>query len=359
MTLDPTFWRGRRVFLTGHTGFKGSWLTLWLHRLGAEVTGFALAPSTSPSLFEAAGLKALCHDHRIGDVRDASALADALLRADPEVVLHLAAQPLVRLSYTDPISTYATNVMGTVHLLEACKRAPSLGSVVVVTSDKCYENKEWIWGYREDEPMGGHDPYSSSKGCAELVVQSWRRSFFPPEATFCLSSARAGNVLGGGDWSPDRLIPDAIVSWHQGRTLTMRSPQAVRPWQHVVDPLRGYLMLAQAGWSDPTQMARGWNFGPRDQDVRPVGEVVKSLATCWGEGARWEVKGQSDHPHEAGLLRLDSSLAASTLGWHPQLDLDACLDATASWYRLFYSGAGATALQDAMGQLMGRGTEAR
>ena len=258
--VDPGFWAGKRVFLTGHTGFKGSWLSLWLQTMGAKVTGFALAPPTSPSLFEAArvadGMTSI-----IGDIRDAAALKDALVAADSEIVLHMAAQPLVRASYDDPVGTYATNVMGTVHLLEAVRAAASVRACVVVTTDKCYENREWAWGYREDEPMGGFDPYSNSKGCSELVTSAYRRSFFQ-HSGIALGSARAGNVIGGGDWAADRLVPDILRAFEQNKPVVIRNPNATRPWQHVLEPLSGYLVLAERLYNDGQAFAEGWNFGP-------------------------------------------------------------------------------------------------
>ena len=320
MVLDRGFWSGRRVLLTGHTGFKGGWLALWLASLGAEVTGFSTPASTSPSLFELAGVG---DDVRSveGDVRDRDAVTSAYRSADPEVVLHLAAQPLVRASYEDPVATYDINVMGTVNVLEAARTARgSLHSIVVVTSDKCYLNREWEWGYRENEALGGHDPYSSSKAGAELVAAAYRDSYGLPVAT-----GRAGNVIGGGDFSADRLVPDAMRALADGEYLRVRNPDAIRPWQHVLCPLHGYGLLAERGERGP------WNFGPADDEARPVRWVAERL------GVRWE-SDSGDHPHEAHFLKLDSSKARTALGWRPGWDLERGLDATAEWYAVHREG---------------------
>jgi CDP-glucose 4,6-dehydratase len=335
--VDPAFWDGRRVFLTGHTGFKGSWLSLWLQRLGAELTGFALAPPTRPSLFEEAGVAAGMAS-RIGDVRDAAALDAALAAARPEVVIHMAAQPLVRASYDDPVGTYATNVMGTVHLLDAVRRAPSVRAVCVVTTDKCYENREWPWGYRETEPMGGFDPYSNSKGCAELVTSAYRRSFFGSGSAVAVASARAGNVIGGGDWAVDRLIPDILAAVVRGEAVAIRSPDAVRPWQHVLEPLSGYLALCQALCERPDVAADAWNFGPRDEDARPVAWIVERLCALWGGDARWQ-RDTREQPHEAHYLKLDISKARALLGWQPRWSLGDALDAIVAWQRAWLARA--------------------
>ena len=331
--MNASFWKGKRVFVTGHTGFKGSWLSLWLQRLGAEVAGYALAPPTDPSLFDqgevGAGMQST-----LADIRDLPPLTDALRAFQPEIVLHLAAQALVRDSYTDPVGTYATNVLGTVHLLEAVRQTPGVRVVVNVTSDKCYENREWLWGYREDEAMGGHDPYSSSKGCAELVASAWRRSFFAGPDGVRLASARAGNVIGGGDWARDRLVPDLLAYIARGEPVPIRNPAAVRPWQHVLEPLHGYLMLAEALYTQGETFAEGWNFGPDEHSIRPVSYVADTLVRAWGDGARWE-QDQAHHPHEARLLKLDSSKARARLGWTPRLDLDAALDWIVNWQRDF------------------------
>lgn len=334
--VDPAFWMGKRVFLTGHTGFKGSWLALWLQRMGAELTGFALAPPTNPSLFEAAhvadGMTSI-----IGDIRDGDALSRAVIDADPEIVIHMAAQPLVRASYDDPVGTYATNVMGTVHLLEAVRRAPSCRAACVVTTDKCYENREWVWGYREDEAMGGHDPYSNSKGCAELVTSAYRRSFFGVGKA-AVGSGRAGNVIGGGDWAADRLIPDILRAVSAGESVLIRNPLSIRPWQHVLEPLSGYLVLCQALWDNPVLAADAWNFGPRDDDARPVQWIVERLCALWGEGASW-VHDERVQPHEANYLKLDISKARAGLGWSPRWSLGDALESIVTWQRAWRSGA--------------------
>ncbi|MFZ4512823.1 MAG: CDP-glucose 4,6-dehydratase [Geothrix sp.] len=345
--MDAAFWRGKRVFLTGHTGFKGSWLSLWLQAMGAEVHGYALAPATDPALYDLAqvgqGMVST-----LGDIRDLPRLTAALQQARPQVVLHLAAQALVRASYTDPVGTYGTNVMGTVHLLEAVRATPSVQAVVVVTSDKCYENREWLWGYREDEPMGGYDPYSNSKGCAELVVSAYRRSFFPAarygEHGVALASARAGNVIGGGDWADDRLVPDVLRALEAGEPAIIRSPGAVRPWQHVLEPLSGYLDLAQALVERGPAFGESWNFGPFDVDARPVQHLVASLVGAWGEAASFRVEAPADAPHEAHLLKLDTSKARARLHWRPRWSLETCLARIVEWHRAKVTGADPRAL---------------
>ncbi|WP_271301146.1 CDP-glucose 4,6-dehydratase [Sphingomonas sp. CV7422] len=335
--VDPAFWAGKRVFLTGHTGFKGSWLSLWLQRMGAELTGFALVPPTSPSLFEVADV-ADRMTSIVGDIRDQPALERALVAADPEIVIHMAAQPLVRASYDDPIGTYATNVMGTVHLLDAVRRAPAVRAVCVVTTDKCYENREWAWGYREDEAMGGYDPYSNSKGCAELVTSAYRRSFFGESSPVALASGRAGNVIGGGDWAVDRLIPDILRAVADGQPVPIRNPLAIRPWQHVLEPLSGYLTLCQALWHDPSHAADAWNFGPRDDDAQPVQWIVERMCTLWGDEAGW-VRDESIQPHEANYLKLDISKARAGLRWQPRWSLGEALDSIVGWHRAWLAGA--------------------
>jgi CDP-glucose 4,6-dehydratase len=333
MSVNRDFWRGKRVFLTGHTGFKGGWLALWLQRMGAELTGYALTPPTNPSLFDAARVGEGMVSH-IADIRDAAALREAMRAARPEVVLHLAAQPLVRASYDDPVGTYATNVMGTVHLLEAVRATPGVRAVVNVTTDKCYENREWIWPYRETDPMGGYDPYSNSKGCAELVTAAYRSSFFNPalagEHGVAIASARAGNVIGGGDWALDRLLPDIIAAFAAGQPVVIRSPHAIRPWQHVLEPLSGYLMLAERLFADGPMWGEGWNFGPRLEDARPVSDIVARMTAKWGKGASWRLS-EGDHPHEATFLKLDISKATERLGWQPRLRLAQALDFTVEW----------------------------
>ncbi|WP_316251181.1 CDP-glucose 4,6-dehydratase [Sphingomonas sp. JC676] len=332
MRVDLEFWRGRRVFLTGHTGFKGSWLTLMLKMLRARTTGYSLPAPTDPSMFELLGL-ASALDHHIGDIRDLAAMETAMREAQPEIVFHLAAQPLVRASYAEPVDTFATNLMGTVNLLDACRRVPSVRTVVIVTTDKCYENTGLTRGYAESDPMGGQDPYSSSKGCAELAVSSYRDSFLRA-AGIGVASARAGNVIGGGDFAIDRLVPDAMRAFCAGNPLEIRNPAAIRPWQHVLDPLAGYLMLAERLHGDPG-FAAGWNFGPAVADAAPVEAVVDSLIECWGEDARW-VRSPGTHPHEAATLMLDCSKAGERLGWHPRLSLDEALKLSADWYRCWH-----------------------
>lgn len=335
LAMNPKFWAGKRVFLTGHTGFKGSWLSLWLQSMGAEVTGFSLAPHTTPSLFEIARVSDGMHSI-IGDIRDLSGLRMAMTEAKPDVVIHMAAQALVRYSYDNPVETYATNVMGTVHLFEAVRATPSVKAVVNITTDKCYENREWSWGYRENEPMGGYDPYSNSKGCAELVTSAYRSSFFNSQDYdkhgVALASVRAGNVIGGGDWALDRLIPDIISAFSEGRPVSIRSPHAIRPWQHVLEPLRGYLMLAEKLFSEGTSYAESWNFGPNDADVKSVSWIVQTLAGQWGGDAKWS-HDTAQHPHEATYLKLDISKVRGRLGWAPVLTLSEALQMIVNWYR--------------------------
>lgn len=337
VAVDPAFWAGKRVFLTGHTGFKGSWLTLWLTMLGAEVKGYALAPDTAPDLFSVARVDEGIQSE-IGDIRDLETLRASMAAFDPEVVIHMAAQPLVLLSYEDPVGTYATNVMGTVHVLEAARRCPSLRAIVSVTTDKCYENREWVWGYREDEPMGGHDPYSNSKGCAELVSAAYRRSFFSEAGGAALATARAGNVIGGGDWARDRLVPDILRAFQDGQPVSTRNPLATRPWQHVLEPLSGYLVLAQALWEEGEDYAEGWNFGPRDEDARPVQWIVEQMAERWGGDAGW-ARAEGFHPHEARYLKLDISKARARLGWSPRWPLAATLERIVDWHKAWMGGA--------------------
>lgn len=333
-------WKGRRVLVTGHTGFKGSWLTLWLHRLGAEVTGLSLPPPTEPSLFEVARVADLV-DHHICDVRDLDRVQAIVSRARPEVIFHLAAQSLVRLSYDLPVETYATNVMGTVHLLEAARQTGGVDAFVCITTDKCYENREWVWPYRETDPMGGHDPYSSSKGCAELVVSAYRRSFFPASAIgsggMALASVRAGNVIGGGDWAADRLLPDLVRAFERNEAPVIRSPNAIRPWQHVLEALHGYLIIAERLIADDAVIADAWNFGPSDDDARPVSWIAAQMQALWGE-TRPPGVWQGHAPHEATLLKLDTSKARSVLGWRPALELAEALGWIVDWHRAMSAG---------------------
>lgn len=335
--IDQSFWAGKKVFLTGHTGFKGAWLSLWLTSLSAQVTGYALTPPTEPSLFELCRIDQLVDSH-IGDVRDLPKLMATMKRAEPEVVIHMAAQPLVRESYHNPVETYSINVMGTVHLLEAVRNCSTVKAVVNVTTDKCYENQEWVWGYRENEPMGGYDPYSNSKGCSELVTAAYRSSFFNAgtysEHGVALASARAGNVIGGGDWAADRLIPDFIRAILAGEPVVIRNPGAIRPWQHVLEPLSGYLMLAQRLYQEGVTYAEGWNFGPEDTDTETVGWIVESLCHKWGNGARYVID-SSSQLHEANFLKLDCSKAKYRLGWKPNWDLETALDKIVEWTKAY------------------------
>lgn len=332
---DEAFWAGRRVLITGHTGFKGSWLSLWLRSMGAEVTGLALDPPTETSLFDAARL-ADDMASTIADVRDRSAVFEVITDASPEIVIHMAAQPLVRASYDDPLGTYATNVMGTAHVLDAIRHTPDVRVVVNVTTDKCYENREWHWGYREDEALGGHDPYSSSKACSELVTSAYRRSFFSGPDCPRLASARAGNVIGGGDWAVDRLVPDALASFERGTAVVLRNPRAIRPWQHVLEPLSGYLLLAERLWEDAAT-AGAWNFGPWDADARPVSWVVDQLSRLWPGSPGWAMS-VGEHPHEAQYLKLDTSRARAELGWAPTWNLRRSLEMIVNWHRGWLSG---------------------
>ena len=340
--LDAETWQGRHVLVTGHTGFKGAWLCLWLARMGARVTGFALAPEGRPNLFDLAAVGSQVQS-TIGDLRDTGAVGRALKEAQPEVVLHLAAQSLVRRSYAEPAQTFDTNVMGTVNLLEAVRQVPSVRAVVVVTSDKCYENRGIARGYVEDDPLGGHDPYSASKGCAEIVAASYRRSFFQEKGMAAIASARAGNVIGGGDWSQDRLLPDLIRAFESGRPALIRNPAAIRPFQHVLEPLAGYLQLAAALLSDGPAQARGWNFGPDAASTATVGAVADIAAAAWGGSAGWTTDG-SVHPHEAAVLMLDASAARQRLHWTPRLPLARAVADTIAWHRELAAGADAASL---------------
>ena len=342
--MNLGFWKDRSVFITGHTGFKGAWLCLWLHHMGARVTGYALEPPTDPSLFKLANMGAEVTDLR-GDVRDAAALESAIKKAEPEIILHLAAQSLVRVSYQEPVETFATNVMGTVHLLDAVRRASSVRAVLIVTSDKCYENREWSRGYRENDAMGGFDPYSSSKGCAELLTAAYRRSFFEGRDGLItgIATVRAGNVIGGGDWAQDRLLPDLLKSFAEGRPAVIRNPLATRPWQHVLEPLRGYLMLAERLFDGDREMPGGWNFGPHGTDVKSVSWVADTAAQHWGGSASW-MRDPSFHPHEAHSLQLDTAKAEGHLGWHPVLNVEDAVAWTVRWYRGLLDGQSASVL---------------
>lgn len=335
-SVTAAFWKGKKVFLTGHTGFKGSWLSLWLQSMGAEVKGFALTPPTTPALFDEAKVGQGMQSE-IGDIRDLQAVTRSMTDFNPDVLIHMAAQPLVRLSYREPVETYATNVMGSLHVLEAARQCLNLRAIVNVTTDKCYENREWEWGYREDEPMGGHDPYSNSKGCVELLTSAYRKSFFNIQQTAALASARAGNVIGGGDWAEDRLIPDILRAFEKGLPVTIRNPQATRPWQHVLEPLSGYLLLAEHLWSYGQSYAQGWNFGPKDEDARPVDWILNHMVETWGDGASWQL-GQDPQPHEANFLKLDISKARARLHWSPTWGLETTLARIVNWHRAWLSG---------------------
>jgi CDP-glucose 4,6-dehydratase len=342
LELSAAFWKDRRVLVTGHTGFKGSWLTLWLDKLGARVGGFALPPDTEPNMFTLASVASKsCFE--FGDIRDLSKLKAFAERFDPDIIIHMAAQALVRPSYDDPVETYSTNVLGTVHVLEVARYCRNLKAIVNVTSDKCYENYERPESYREDEPMGGFDPYSSSKGCAELVTSAYRRSFFADQNSAALASARAGNVIGGGDWAVDRLVPDMMRSFMNDTAVRIRNPDAVRPWQHVLEPLHGYLLLAQK-LCDDAGFAGAWNFGPHDDDARPVVWLADRLVKMWGGSASWEKLTENEQPHEANFLKLDITKATTRLGWRPRLNLEVALQWTVDWYQCLQNGGDVRAL---------------
>lgn len=341
MAIDVDFWRGKRVLLTGHTGFKGSWLSLWLQAMRADLCGLSLLPPTTPNLFSEAkvggGMKSV-----IGDIRDYETVRAVFAEFNPEIVIHMAAQPLVRLSYKDPIATYATNVMGTVHVLEAARHSGCVKAVVNVTTDKCYENKEWVWGYREDEPMGGYDPYSNSKGCSELVSSAFRQSFFQSSG-IALATARAGNVIGGGDWALDRLVPDILRAFESKEPVVIRNPHSTRPWQHVLEPLSGYLALTQRLYTEGQRFAEGWNFGPSDEDARPVQWIVERMVAEWGGESSWQIDG-GQHPHEAHYLKLDISKARSKLGWTPRWTLEETLGRIIHWHKAWLAGENVSAV---------------
>ena len=351
LVIDPSTpenaafsWSGRRVLITGHTGFKGGWLSLWLAQLGANLRGYALDPSTEPNLFHVADVGSVMEDLR-GDIRDKAKLEAAVRDFAPEVVFHLAAQPLVRYSYEDPVGTFATNVMGTAHLLDSLRRTPSVRAVVSVTTDKCYENKEWVWPYRETDPLGGYDPYSSSKACAEIVSAAFRQSYFPVDKLglpdghhVAIATARAGNVIGGGDWSTDRLIPDLVRGFLSGKPVLIRRPHTIRPWQHVLEPLHGYIRLAEQLLTQDPRFATAYNFGPAEADARPVSFIAGYMADKWGDGASWIVD-SAPSVHEANVLKLDASRARADLGWTPQLGLESALDLLIQWYGGWQSGS--------------------
>lgn len=333
------FYKGKRVLVTGHTGFKGSWLSIWLHELGAEVIGIALDPFTERDNYVLSGIGNKIKVDIRADIRDGKRMKEIFQQYQPEIVFHLAAQPLVRLSYDIPVETYETNVIGTINVMEAMRATNSVKVGVMITTDKCYENKEQIWGYRENEPMGGYDPYSSSKGAAEIAIASWRRSFFNPvdydiKHHISLASVRAGNVIGGGDWAIDRIIPDCIKALEAGKSIDIRSPQAVRPWQHVLEPLSGYMLLAQKMWNEPTKYCEGWNFGPRAESITPVWDVAQDVVKCYGCGTLNDVS-DPNALHEAKLLMLDISKAKFLLGWEPRMNIHQCIELTIEWYQQY------------------------
>jgi CDP-glucose 4,6-dehydratase len=335
MEMNTEFWEGKKVFLTGHTGFKGGWLTLWLKSLGAEIHGYALSPPTEPNLFNVANIARELASSTIGDIRDLDNLVESVQNAQPDIVIHMAAQPLVRYSYNEPVETYAVNVMGTVNILEAVKRTSGIRAVINVTTDKCYENREWIWPYRENEAIGGYDPYSSSKACSELVTAAYRRSYMT-ESGINLATARAGNVVGGGDWATDRLLPDLFNSVDTGNTLVIRSPDAIRPWQHVLEPLSGYLVLAEKLYNTGETFADAWNFGPGDDSCQSVRSVIEKISIMLPE-LHWDLDAE-EQLHEAGILKLDSSKAKNLLGWNAQWSLDKALQKTVEWYQGWKAG---------------------
>lgn len=338
--IDKGFWKNRKVFITGHTGFKGSWLSLWLHSLGAQITGYALRPPTNPSLFELCKLDSIIKSV-IADIRDRETLGRSMSEASPEIVIHMAAQPLVRESYKVPSETFETNVMGTVNLFEAARNCLTIKAIINVTTDKCYENKEWVWGYRENEPLGGYDPYSSSKACSEFVTSAYRNSFFHSgnysAHGVSVASARAGNVIGGGDWANDRLVPDCIRAVLKGKKIQIRNPHAVRPWQHVIEPLSGYLMLAKRLYESGPDFSGAWNFGPDDRETKPVEWLVKRICSEWGENASYAID-ETDQLHEAHYLKLDCSKAKVKLGWHPRWDLSKAVDSAIEWTKAYQEG---------------------
>ena len=334
--VTPEFWKGKRVFLTGHSGFKGSWASLWLQSLGAHVKGYSLEPPTNPSLF----IEAKVGENMIsefGNINDLDTLKKSMNSFNPDILIHMAAQPLVRQSYLDPVETYTTNVMGTVNVLESARGCSNLKAIVCVTTDKCYENKEWLWGYRETEAIGGHDPYSSSKGCAELVTSAYRRSFFSTNDSAFLASGRAGNVIAGGDWASDRLIPDILKSFEKQKSLVVRNPLSTRPWQHVLEPISGYFVLAENLYLRGATFAEGWNFGPNDEDCKPVNWILDRMVTYWGNDASWSLD-KNNNPHEAGFLKLDCSKASNRLKWKPKWNLQLTLKSIVDWHQIYSNG---------------------
>lgn len=341
--VNRDFWKGKNVFLTGHTGFKGSWLSIWLQSMGAKVTGYSLNPPTEPSLFNLCGIDRLIEKSIVGDIRNYEFLKESLSLAVPEIVIHMAAQPLVRASYKDPIETYETNVMGSVYLFEAIKKCPTVRAVLNVTTDKCYDNKEWVWGYRENEPLGGFDPYSSSKACSELVTSAFRNSFFPKELysehRVAIASARAGNVIGGGDWAKDRLIPDILNSIIKNEKIIIRNPNSIRPWQHVLEPLSGYLLLCQNLYEKGALYADSWNFGPNDADAKPVEWIVNKISEKWDDYNLKHEVDRANHPHEAHYLKLDCSKAKQLLKWFPRWSLEIALDKIAEWTKAYQNAS--------------------
>ena len=341
MPVNRSFWRGKSVFITGHTGFKGGWLSTWLNELGAVVSGYALEPVTTPSYFELCNLDRRINSY-ISDIRDADAVISSMRAAEPEIVFHLAAQPLVHRSYREPAATFATNVIGAANLLDAVRATASVRAVVIITSDKCYENNEWPWGYRESDPLGGHDPYSASKACAEIVCAAYRRSFFETsDRTLPIATTRAGNVIGGGDWSEDRIVPDAVRAFSSGTPLTLRNPRAVRPWQHVLEPLSGYLLLAERLYREGEKFAGAWNFGPEDRDAVPVSTLADTMVSCWGAAASWRNSGSNCQLYESTYLKLDCSKAHTLLKWRPRLRVNDAVRMAIEWYGEFYSKSGA------------------
>ncbi len=329
--VNLAFWTGKKVFLTGHTGFKGSWISLWLQSMGAIVKGHSLNPPTTPSLYFEANVGDNM-ETQIGDIRNLDLLKKSMISFNPDILIHMAAQPLVRLSYLEPVDTYTTNVIGTVNVLESARYCKNLKAIVSVTTDKCYENREWDWGYRENEPMGGHDPYSNSKGCAELVTSAYRSSFFYSNDTASIATGRAGNVIGGGDWAEDRLIPDILKAFENSKPVIVRNPLSTRPWQHVLEPLSGYLVLAEQLYLYGDEFAQAWNFGPKEDDCKPVNYILDKMVSAWGKGASWELDNNSN-PHEAGFLKLDCSKAAAKLNWQPIWKLENTLDLIVNWHQ--------------------------